>query len=56
MLHQKCEDAYECPFGSNTVPGTCGRQTCRKNELIHKARHGSFAAKEKLRERGIRVK
>ena len=53
MLHQKCEEAYKCPFGSNTVPGTCGRNTCRKNELISRAQKGDFCASQKLRDRGI---
>ena len=37
-LHSKCSLAYECAWGSRTVPGTCGFSSCQRSKLMDDAR------------------
>lgn len=36
-LHSKCDIALRCPWGSDSVPGTCGFTSCRREKLIEEA-------------------
>lgn len=40
-LHSKCSLAYECAWGSRTVPGTCGFSSCQRSKLMDDARQRS---------------
>ena len=35
-LHSKCARAYECRWGSDSVPGTCGFTSCQEERLKRK--------------------
>lgn len=49
-LHSPCKHAYNCKWGSETVPGTCGFTRCMKNNYINRAERGDSCALEILRE------
>lgn len=52
-LHSKCSLAYRCPWGSETVPGTCGFTSCQKDKLMQDARRGNLTAARILKDRGL---
>ena len=51
-LHSKCSLAYQCAWGSETVPGTCGFASCQRNKLMNDARRGNLNAAEVLKRNG----
>lgn len=53
-LHSKCSLAYECAWGSRTVPGTCGFSSCQRSKLMDDARlRGNLNAAEVLKDNGV---
>ena len=53
-LHSKCSLAYQCPWGSDTVPGTCGFTSCQRSKLMNAARRrGNLNTAEVLKDNGI---
>ena len=52
-LHSKCSLAYECAWGSRTVPGTCGFSSCQRSKLMDDARRGNLNAAEVLKRNGV---
>lgn len=51
-LHSKCDLAYRCRWGSETVPGTCGFTSCQRSKLMDEARRGSIIAAQVLKDNG----
>ena len=52
-LHSKCSLAYECAWGSRTVPGTCGFTSCQRSKLMDAARlRGNLNAAQILKDNG----
>ena len=52
-LHSKCSLAYECAWGSRTVPGTCGFTSCQRSKLMDAARlRGNRGAAQILKDNG----
>lgn len=51
-LHSKCSLAYECTWGSETVPGTCGFTSCQRSKLRDDARRGNLVAAKVLKDNG----
>lgn len=51
-LHSKCSLAYQCAWGSETVPGTCGFASCQRSKLMNDARHGNLTAAKVLKDNG----
>ena len=52
-LHSKCPLAYQCAWGSETVPGTCGFTSCQRSKLRDDARlRGNLNAAEVLKRNG----
>ena len=52
-LHSKCSLAYQCAWGSRTVPGTCGFTSCQRSKLMDDARlRGNLNAAEVLKDNG----
>ena len=53
-LHSKCPLAYQCAWGSETVPGTCGFTSCQRSKLRDDARlRGNLNAAEVLKRNGV---
>lgn len=52
-LHSKCSLAYQCAWGSRTVPGTCGFASCQRSKLMNDARRrGNLNAAQVLKDNG----
>ena len=51
-LHSKCSLAYQCTWGSKTVPGTCGFTSCQRSKLMDDARRGNLTAAKILKDNG----
>lgn len=51
-LHSKCSLAYQCTWGSETVPGTCGFTSCQRSKLKDAARRGNLNAAKVLKDNG----
>lgn len=51
-LHSKCPLAYQCAWGSETVPGTCGFTSCQRSKMMDAARRGNLTAAKILKDNG----
>ena len=52
-LHSKCSLAYQCAWGSRTVPGTCGFSSCQRSKLMNEAKtRGNLTAAQVLKDNG----
>lgn len=51
-LHKPCSHARQCPWGSESVPGTCGFTSCKRDEHFRDASHGDMVSARILMERG----
>lgn len=52
-FHSKCSLAYQCAWGSRTVPGTCGFTSCQRSKLMEDARRrGNLNAAQVLKDNG----
>ena len=51
-LHEPCSRARQCPWGSESVPGTCGFTSCQRNKHFRDASRGNIFSARILMERG----
>lgn len=51
-MHSKCSLAYQCAWGSTTVPGTCGFTSCQRGKMMDAARGGNLTAAQVLKDNG----
>jgi len=54
-LHSPCSDADKCPWGSDTIPGTCGFSQCMRDRYIRESKNEYYPiAKGVLKEHGFK--